>query len=126
MDLSVGYVHEFSAPFKKIMSLWLICSIFPRMNVYVMRIKLLGIFRITKAIKKVITRDSKHHQHLIYFSFTRFSSGPCLGFCCCFVFAKLTQVGVIWEKGTSAKKIFPPVSKFVGASPRLMIDVGGP
>lgn len=84
------------------------------MNVYVMKIKLLGIFSITKAIKKVITRDSKHHQHLIYFSFTLFYSVPCLGFCCCFVFAKLTQVGVIWEKGTSTKKILHPVGKFVG------------
>lgn len=50
------------------------------MNVYVMKIKLLGIFSITKAIKKVITRDSKHHQHLINFSFMLFSSVPCLGF----------------------------------------------
>lgn len=73
-----GSLHEFRAPFKKCMSLCLICI--PRMNVYVMKIKLLGIFSITKAIKKVITRDSKHHQHLINFSFMLFSSVPCLGF----------------------------------------------
>lgn len=87
------------------------------MNVYVMKIKLLGIFSITKAIKKVITRDSKHHQHLIYFSLTLFFFSALLRFCCCFVFAKLMQVGVIWEKGSSTKKIFHPVGKFVGHRP---------